>query len=132
MRFTEHELTVALTGAAKHLLALQDREVRRGRRSVDELWESMDRYARFTVLDGLSDQVLPALVELPDVEVGHGERISYSDAQIKHAVEERLGDVTGMLKRTATTRIRMELVRAALEAIPPSQDPDALVVPDHL
>ncbi len=132
MRFTEHELTVALAGAAKYLLALQDKEVRRGRRSVDEVWESMDRYARFTVLDGLSDQVLPALIALPDAEFEPGAPLTWTDAEIRTAVEERLGDVIGMLKRSATIRIRTELVRAALDALPPRQDPDALIVPDHL
>lgn len=131
MRFTEHELTVALTGVAKNVLAVQDKEVRKGRRTEDELWESMGRYQRFVVLDGLGDQLLPTLVALPDVEVPAGGRPAYTDEQIRTAVEERLGDEKG-LRRRALVTARVALVKLALECLPPRQDPDALIVPDHL
>ena len=131
MRFTEHELTAALTGAAKSVLATQDRAVRKGRRSVDEAWQSLAPYARFTLLDGLGDQLLPVLVALPDVEVEPGTRPSFTDDQITAAVEERLGDERGM-RRTVLVKARTALVKAALASLPPRQDPDALVVPDHL
>ena len=131
MRFTEHELTVALTGVAKNVLAVQDKEVRKGRRTEDELWESLGRYQRFVVLDGLGDQLLPTLVALPDVEVAAGERPTYTDEQITAAVEERLGDEKG-LRRKALVTARVALVKLALECLPPRQDPDALIVPDHL
>ena len=36
MRFTERELTVALDGAAKSVLAVQDKTVRKRQRTVDE------------------------------------------------------------------------------------------------
>ncbi|MBU1801355.1 MAG: hypothetical protein KKA97_03750, partial [Actinobacteria bacterium] len=72
MRFSEHELTAALHGAAKSVLGAQ-RRVRRGQ-DVDEVWESMDRLERFRLLDGLGGQVLPVLVALPDVEVAVGTR----------------------------------------------------------
>ena len=54
MRFTEHELTAALTGAAKTVLAT-DRKVRKTDGGVDAAWEAMDRYARYQLLDGLGD-----------------------------------------------------------------------------
>jgi hypothetical protein len=38
MRFTERELTVALEGAAKSVLAARDKDVRKGRRTPDEAW----------------------------------------------------------------------------------------------
>ena len=38
MRFTEHELTAALTGAAKSILAAQRRDIRRGGTDVDAVW----------------------------------------------------------------------------------------------
>jgi len=131
MRFTEHELTLALTGVAKNVLAAQDKQVRKGRRTADELWDSMSRYERFQVLDGLGDQLLPVLVALPDVEVEPGTRPTFTEEQITATVEERLGAEKG-LRRKALLAARVALVRLALECLPPRQDPDALIVPDHL
>jgi hypothetical protein len=131
MRFTERELTVALEGAAKSVLAAQDKTVRKGRRTVDEAWQALSKFQRFQLLDGLGDQLLPPLVSLPDVEVAVGTRPTFTDAQIRSAVEERLGDVRG-IKRKVLLEGRVALVRLALESVPPRQDPDALIVPDHL
>ena len=131
MRFTEHELTAALTGAAKSVLAVKDKSVRKGKRSVDEAWDELVPYARFTMLDGLGDQLLPVLVSLPDVEVEPGTRPSFTDAQVAAAVEERMGSEKGV-RRAVLVKARTALVKIALEHVPPRQDPDALVVPDHL
>ncbi len=135
MRFTERELTVALEGAAKSVLAVQDKTVRKGRRTADEAWAALTRYQRFQLLDGLGDQLLPVLVSLPDVEVAIGTRPTFTNAQISAAVEERLAlerlSVKG-LKRKVLQQARIALVKIALEAVPPRQDPDALIVPDHL
>ena len=99
MRFTERELTVALEGAAKSVLAAQDKTVRKGRRTADDAWAELTRYQRFQMLDGLGDQLLPVLVSLPDVEVAAGTRPTFTDAQISAAVEERLGDVRGLKRK---------------------------------
>jgi hypothetical protein len=131
VRFTERELTVALEGAAKSVLAVQDKTVRKGRRTADEAWLALTRYQRFQLLDGLGDQLLPVLVSLPDVEVAPGTRPTFTDAQVSGAVEERLGAVKG-LKRKVLAAGRVALVKIALEAVPPRADPDALIVPDHL
>ncbi|HYF74788.1 MAG TPA: hypothetical protein VD864_18315 [Nocardioides sp.] len=131
MRFTEHELTAALTGAAKSVLATQDRDVRKGKRSADEAWEALTKFQRFQLLDGLGGQVLPVLVALPDVEVAVGERPTFTDEQITAAVEERLGDERGV-RRKALLMARVALIKIALASVPPRQDPDALIVPDHL
>jgi hypothetical protein len=131
MRFTEHELTAALNGAAKSVLAAQDRSVRRGKRTVDEAWQELAPYARFTLLDGLGDQLLPVLVSLPDVEVEAGTRPTFTDAQIAAAIEERMGSEKGM-RRAVLVKARTALVKVALAHVPPRQDPDALTVPDDL
>ncbi|MGZ4453392.1 MAG: hypothetical protein ACXVWW_09720 [Nocardioides sp.] len=131
MRLTEKEMTAALTGVAKQVVAAQDKSVRKGKVSVDELWESMTRYQRYVVLNGLGDQVLPVLVALPDVEVAIGERPQYTDEQITEAVEAQLGD-EGRLRRKMLLTARVALVRIALESIPPKADPEAFVVPDFL
>ena len=130
MRFTEHELTRAMEAAAKTVLA-----ARRGnrKRDVEQVWEGLTRYQRYQLLDSLGDQVLPVLVALPDVEVTPGTRPTYTDAQVERVVRERL-DATpgGRLRRAVVLKARVALVQAALAGVPPRQDPDALVVPDHL
>ena len=132
MRFTEHELTAALTGAAKTVLATQSKDVRKGRTDIDTLWNGMTKFQRFTMLDSLGDQILPVLVALPDVEVESGTRPSFTDRQILETVEAKLGDEGGRLRRKVVVAARVALVRTALEHVPPRTDPDALIVPDHL
>jgi hypothetical protein len=132
MRFTEHELTAALTGAAKTVLATQLKDVRKGKADIDTVWNEMDRFQRFKVLDSLGDQLLPVLVALPDVEVEAGTRPTFTDEQIVETVEARLGDEGGRLKRKVLVAARVALVRTALEHVPPRSDPDGLTVPDHL
>ena len=132
MRFTEHELTAALTGAAKTVLAAQSKEVRKGRTDIDTLWNGMSKFQRFSMLDSLGDQILPVLVSLPDVEVESGTRPSFTDQQILETVEAKLGDEGGKLRRKVVVAARVALVRSALEHLPPRTDPDALIVPDHL
>ena len=129
MPLTEHELTVALHGAAKAVLAAQSREVRKGRKDVDTVWDEMDRVQRFKLLDSLGDQLLPVLVGLPDVTVEPGTRPAFTDEQITDAVEARLGDVGGRLRRKAVVATRVALVRTALAHLPPRTDPDALLPP---
>ena len=130
MRFTEHELTAALTGAAKSVLAAQSRDIRKGRTDVDAVWDSMDRYERFQLLDALGGQILPVLVGLPDVEVAPGTRPSYPDRQISEVVAGLVGDEGGRLRRAVVVKARTALVQTALAHVPPRLDPDALIVPD--
>ncbi len=130
VRFTENEMTQAMAGAAKSVLATR-KDVRKQKLDVDDVWEQMSRYERFQVLDALGDQVLPVLVALPDVEVEPGTRPTFTDEQVRETVEAGVGDV-GRLQRAVLVRTRIALVNAALAAIPPRQDPDALIVPDHL
>ena len=132
MRFTEHELTAALHGAAKTVLATQDKRVRTGKVDVETVWEGLSRFQRFTLLDSLGDQILPVLVGLPDVPVEAGTRPTFTDAQITEAVESRLGEEGGKLRRKVLVAARVALVRTALSHVPPRTDPDALIVPDHL
>jgi hypothetical protein len=132
MRFTERELTVALQGAAKSVLAVQDKSVRKGKRTADEAWDALTGFQRFQLLDGLGDQLLGVLVSLPDVEVAIGTRPTFSDEQVQSAVEERLGDDVKGIKRTVLVKSRVALVQLALGHVPPRADPDALIVPDHL
>ena len=130
MRFTEHELTAALTGAAKSVFAAQDRSVRKGKRSVDEAWAALTPYARFKLLDGLGDQLLPVLVALPDVEVETGTRPTFTDEQVTAA--SRSGSATRPGTQGGAGQGAGRAHPARARAVPPRSDPDALIVPDHL
>ncbi|KRA32746.1 MULTISPECIES: hypothetical protein [unclassified Nocardioides] len=126
MRFTEHELTAALTGAAKTVVA-SNRKVRKGGKDIDTVWNEMDRYERFKVLDALGSQILPVLVALPDVDVEPGTRPSYSNSEVTDAVSGLVGDELGKLRRAVLVKARTLLVQTALASVPPRLDPDALI-----
>ena len=132
MRFTEHEMTAALTGAAKTVLAAQRKDVRRGKADIDTVWKELGGYQRFQLLDQLGSQLLPVLVALPDVDVAVGARATYTDREVSETVEGVLGDEGGKLRRAVLVKARTALVQSALAHLPPRQDPDALIVPDHL
>ena len=129
MRFTEHELTVAVTTAAKIVA-----RGKVGRRAKDDsAWESMSKIDRYHLLEAVGSQVLPVLLALPDVEVAAGTRPTFTDAQIAAAVEQTLGDTgLGRLRQKVAVAARLTLVRTALAELPVRQDPDALIVPDSL
>lgn len=130
MRFTEHELTTALTGAAKSVLASRRRTVRGGR-DVEVAWAQLDRYQRFKLLDALGAQILPVLVALPDVDVVPGTRPSYDDEVVGRVVEGLIDDGVGRLRRAVLVKTRTAMVQVALAHLPPRLDPDALIVSDH-
>lgn len=117
MRFTEHELTAAVTGAAKSVLARR-RLGRRGK-DVDAEWDGLDRYQQFKLLDAVGSQVLPVLVALPDVEIASGSRASYSHRQVEQVVDGLVDDDLGRLRRIATVKARTALVQTALAHMPP-------------
>jgi hypothetical protein len=129
MRFTEHELTVAVTAAARTVAAGR---VRR-RAKDDDAWEAMSKIDRYHLLEAVGGQVLPVLLALPDVEVPAGTRPTFTDEQVATAVEQTFGDSgVGRLRQKVAVAARVTLVRTALAQLPVRQDPDALVVPDHL
>lgn len=130
MRFTEHELTVAVTAAAKTVAGAQLR--RRAKADADAVWESMSKLDRYHHLEAVGGQVLPVLLALPDVDVAAGTRPTFTDAQVLAAVEQNLGDGGGRLRRKVTVAAQATLVKVALAQLPVRQDPDALVVPDSL
>ena len=130
MQFTEHEMTTALTGTAKRLLAVQRKEVRRGRADIDAVWDEMDRYERFKILDALGAQLLPVLVALPDVEVTPGTRPSFTDRQILTAVDQCLEEGGGRLRRKAVVASRTAMVKLAIQQLPPRNHPDPRATPE--
>ncbi|MCF6377858.1 hypothetical protein L2K70_09595 [Nocardioides KLBMP 9356] len=129
MRFTEHELTVAVTAAAK--IVAGGKIGRRGK--GEEKWEAMSKIDRYHLLEAVGGQVLPVLLALPDIEVEAGTRPTFTDAQIAAAVEQTMGESgVGRMRQKVAVAARLTLVRTALAELPVRQDPDALIVPDHL
>jgi hypothetical protein len=121
MRFTEHEMTVAVRAAAKTVAS--------GRRKRPG-WDQLDAMQRYHVLDAVGSQVLPVLLALPDVEVEAGTRPTFTTAQVAAAVEQTMGEGGGRLRRKAAVAARTALVLQALAALPVRHDPDALTSPD--
>jgi hypothetical protein len=132
MHFSEHELTAALTGAAKTVVRAQRKDVRKGTVDIDTAWDAMDRLERFRLLDGIGDQVLPVLAALPEVEVAPGTRPAYPDRQVAEVVSGLVGDEGGRLRRAVLVKARTALVQAALAGVPPRLDPDAFADTDDV
>ena len=129
MRFSEHELTLAVTAAAKTVAGAKTRR----RSNGDAAWEAMSRIDRYHLLEAVGSQVLPVLIALPDVEVQTGTRPQFTDEQVASAVQETMGESgVGRLRQKVAVAARVTLVRIALAQLPLRQDPDALVVPDSL
>ena len=123
MHFSEHELTAALTGAAKSVVRAQRKDIRKGAVDIDTAWDAMDRLERFRLLDGIGDQVLPVLAALPEVEVAPGTRPTYTDRQVSEIVTGLAGDGGGRLRRAVLVKARTALVQAALGARPAAHRP---------
>ena len=124
MQFTEYELTAAVTGATKSVMA--GKKLRKRGADVDAEWDAMDRYQRFKLLDAVGSQVLPVLVALPDVEVAPGTRPTYSNQQVQEVVGGLVGDDVGRLQRLVTVKARTALVQTALAHLPPRTEPGAV------
>ena len=132
MRFTERELTVALEGAAKTVLAAQDKTVRKGRRTADEAWEALTKYQRFQLLDGLGDQLLPVLVGAAGRR-GGGRGPGRRSPTRRCARRSRSGSATcAGIKRQGAAPGPGRAGPDRAGGVPPRADPDALIVPDHL
>lgn len=125
MRFTEHELTAAVTGAAKSVVAA-GKEFRKSGQDIDTVWDAMDRYEKFKLLDALGSQILPVLVALPDIDVAPGTRATYSNSQVSETVAGLVDGDLGRLRRAVVVKARTALVQVALASLPPRLDPDAL------
>lgn len=125
VRFTEAELTVAITSVAKAALRAQNKDIRKGRVDLEDAWRELGGYGRYQLLEPIGSQLLPILVSLPDLPRVHGERPKFTAAQIKEAVEAHVGDEGGRMRRKATVLARSALVQSVLAELPPWIDPDA-------
>lgn len=125
MRFTEHEMTVAVDAVARHLHAATRPPWRRG--SADASYDALDRMRSWRLKVRAGDVVLPVLVALPERPTV-GASPEFTAAEYAAAAEQSAPG-TGSRRRVA---VAVALTRLAVAAMPVRQDPDALVVPDHL
>lgn len=125
MQLSEHEMTVALRGAALTVAG-----ARRGRSKGADAWEQLTRYEQYTLLTSVGDQVLPVLHALPDVEVPAGERPTFTPQQIEATVSGLVDPTLGRIKRALAVKTRAVLVKAALDSLPPRFDLEAFTAED--
>lgn len=128
MQFSEAELTAAMTGYAKAALTAQNKDIRKGRVDVEQVWQELGGYGRYKLLDGFSGTVLPVMSALPDVPRVHGEPPRFSAGQIAAAVEECSSFEGGRIKRKALVLAQAALIGAALQQLPPWFDPEKLTL----
>jgi hypothetical protein len=127
MQFTEAELTAAMTGYAKATLVAQDKNLRKGKADVEQVWHDLGGYGRYQLLDGLSALVLPVLAALPDVPRVHGQPLRFSTGQVAAAIEQTVTLEGGRIKRKAVVLAQAALLGAALAELPPWFDPEQLL-----
>lgn len=141
MRFTEHEMTVAVRGAAKHMLtATAAVRAQASGTTLDASYDAeadlkaLSPYDRFQVLDAAGTYVLPVLVALPDVGVEPGTRPTFTLAVTAQVVEEvtraeaeRTGAHVDERVIESTCAMRLALVADALGALPVRVDSDGLL-----
>lgn len=132
MRFSEAELTAAVSGVAKAAFAAQSKEIRKGKVDLDQAWHDLGGFGRYQLLEPVGSQILPILAALPEIPRVAGERPQFSAAQIREVVEAHVADEGSRLRRKAVVLGTVALVQAALEAVPPYVDPDSFEVPDSL
>lgn len=140
MRFTEHELTVAVEGVARRLFESTPKLVRRAAGATD--WEALTRMQRYRHLAAAAESLLPGLIALPERPTV-GAPPPFTDAEYAAAADEagrarterqRPGawDALPARRRRKLVDAAVGLLRMGVAAMPLRQDPDALVVPDHL
>lgn len=124
MKFTERELTVAVDELAQQLFAAS--RPRWKRKDADVAWfelAPMQKYAHRTTVGDLTLAVLVALPERPTV----GATPSFTEEEWTEAVQAAFPDADADKKAAV-----LAMTRAAVAAMPIRQDPDAIVIPDHL
>lgn len=127
MRFTEHELTVAVEAVGRRLDATTRAPWKR--KKAEERWEGLSKMQRYERLSAAADLVLPVLAALPERPTV-GATPVFSAQEYSAAVEQARGSAAGKRERMAVVVVA-DLARRAVAAMPVRRDPDALDVPDH-
>jgi hypothetical protein len=140
MKFTEREMSTAIDAVARRLFAATRPPWRRG--SAEAAWQSLTTIERYNRKSAVGEMVLPALQALPErPTVGTppvfeaGEYAEAAEAASRALVEHRspgAWDKMPERRRRRLVKTAAALTRTAVKAMPVRQDPDDLVVPDHL
>lgn len=138
MSLSTHEIETATLAAAKEHLAAAASLHRGETVDPEQAWSALSKHDQYRVLCDL-DVVVPYLLALPAIDVAPGTQPTWTETQVREAVESTLraemerrgGEVTGDQFDAMTAR-RLPLVTRVLDHVPARQDPDRLVVPDHL
>lgn len=140
MQFTERELTVAVDEVARSMYAATRRPWKRGESA--DAWEALPRVEKYNRRAAVGESLIPSLLALPE-RPAVGERPTFSSEEYAAAaeagsralLEQRSPggwDTMPERKRRRLVKASAALLRAAVQAMPVRQDPDAPVVPDHL
>ncbi len=140
MRFTEHEMTVAVDAVARRLHAATRPPWRRG--DAATAYDALDRVKKWRLKVTAGEVVLPVLTALPERPTV-GARPEFTAAELSEAAQRAARDVMEHRKpgawdalstkrRSGLVTAAVELTRVAVAGMPVRQDPDALIVPDHL
>jgi len=124
MKFTEREFTVAVDELAQQLFAAS--RPRWKRRGVDEAWRELPPMEKYALRTTVGDLALPVLVALPERPTV-GAAPEFSDDEWNEATAAAFPDADADKRAAAQT-----MARATVEVMPIRQDPDAIVIPDHL
>ncbi len=140
MRFTEHEMTVAVDAVARELFVATRPPWRR--RGATAAYDALDRAQRYHRRAAAGEIVLPALVALPErPTVGaapvfsdeeYAEAAAAGGRQVREHRSPGARDGLSTRRRAADVAVAARLTRLGVAAMPHRADPDALVVPDHL
>lgn len=130
MKFTEREMTVAVDAVAQKLFAASKPPWRKG--SAEEAWAQLGKFEKYQHKAAAGELILQALLALPErPTVGATPKFideEYAAAAQAHPQAEKL---SGKKQERFVSHLA-NLVHFAVEAMPIRQDPDALIVPDHL
>ncbi|HEY9566273.1 MAG TPA: hypothetical protein VIR30_21130 [Nocardioides sp.] len=140
MKFTEREMTVAVDVVGKTLHAAKKPPWRRG--SADAEWEQLKPIEKYHHRAAAGEMILGPLVALPERPT-IGARPEFTDEEMASAAEESTRNLMEHRKSGAWERLSAKkrkvlvdstvaFVRIGINAMPIRQDPDALIVPDHL
>ena len=140
MKFTEREMTTAIDVVARQLFSATRPPWRKG--TAEEAWQSLAPIDKYHRRSAVGEAVLPSLVALPERPTV-GKRPEFTDAEYDDAAEAAsrtlleqrnpgAWDELPEKKKRRLVRATASLTRAAVKAMPIRQDPDALIVPDHL
>ncbi len=140
MRFTEHEMTVAVEAVARQAFESLPGFMRR--KVGASTWAELPKMDRYRLLSASSKLLLPGLTALPERPTV-GATPAFTADEYAEAAESALRERTdraepgaweGLSERKRRKQVEAAALtlRAGVEAMPHRQDPDALIVPDHL